>query len=260
MSKLDRVGETILNTFGSTMIIVEYRGARDIDVFFPKYDYIAEGVPYGDFKKGSIRCPYEPRVYGHGFLGEGKRKVHDENGKHTKCYATWHSMLERCYSPKCYKKYHTYINCTVSKEFLNFQNFGDWFDDNYYEIEGEQMTLDKDISVKGNKIYSSDTCVFVPQRINKLFVKRDEYRGELPIGVCYHKQTGKYVARCSVYDYDKNKKKTKHLGYYDTQEQAFEVYKQFKENYIKEVADYYKDKIPSKLYDAMCNYEININD
>lgn len=68
------------------------------------------------------------------------------------------------------------------------------------------------------------------------------------------------MTKCSVYDFEENKQKLIYLGCYNTQEKAFEVYKQFKENYIKEVADYYKDQIPQKLYDAMYKYEVDIND
>ena len=52
----------------------------------------------------------------------------------------------------------------------------------------------------------------------------------------------------------------KYLGLYITIEQAFSAYKNFKENYIKEVADEYKDRIPQKLYDAMYRYEVEIDD
>lgn len=256
---IDRAGEINYNTFGSKMVIVEYRMNRDMDVYFPEYGYIAENVGYGDFKKGNIRCPYEKRVYGHGFLGEGKYKV-SENGKHTKCYVTWNEMLKRCYSPKYHEKRTSYKGCTVSKEWLNFQNFAKWFDDNYYEIEGEKICLDKDILIKSNKIYSSETCIFVPNNINMLFTKRDELRGELPIGVSYNEANGKFKTQCSIYDYKENKNKKIYLGYYDTPQESFNIYKQFKENYIKEVANYYKDKIPSKLYDAMCNYDVYITD
>ena len=49
------------------------------------------------------------------------------------------------------------------------------------------MCLDKDILYKGNKEYAPDKCIFVPERINKLFLKNDADRGDLPIGVTYHK-------------------------------------------------------------------------
>lgn len=36
--KINKKGEKNYNTFGSEMIIAEYRGALDIDVDFPEYD------------------------------------------------------------------------------------------------------------------------------------------------------------------------------------------------------------------------------
>ncbi len=252
--KLDRTGEKNINKFGSEMVIVEYRTNKDIDIYFPEYDWTAESVQYCHFKKGAIKCPYEPTIYGIGYIGEGKHKVYDENGKTTKCYNTWYDMLKRCYDPKYHEKEPTYTDCEASKEFHNFQNFGDWFIDDYYEIEGEIMCLDKDILRKDNKIYSPENCVFVPKRINNLFTKRNSYRGSYPIGVHYHKRNKKFTSYCRY----ENKKK--HLGNFDTPQQAFNSYKQFKEQYIKQVADEYKDKIPEKLYQAMHNYEVEMTD
>ena len=50
------------------------------------------------------------------------------------------------------------------------------------------------------------------------------------------------------------------IGTFNTPEEAFYAYKQFKENYIKEVADEYKDRIPQMLYEAMYRYEVEITD
>lgn len=258
-SKIDRVGEEGINTFGSKMVIMEYRMRRDIDVYFPEYDWIVKNVQYNNFKNGSIVCPYEKRVFGVGYLGEGEYKV-KENGKKTKCYGIWHGILQRCYDSKYHEKRPTYIDCKVCDEWLCYTNFGDWFTDNYYEAEGERTCLDKDILHKGNKIYSPENCVFVPERINTLFVKSDKKRGEYPIGAYYNKEHKKFRAQCSIYDFKENKKKQIYLGYYDTPEKAFEVYKKYKENHIREVADYYKGKVPNKLYDAMYKYEVNIDD
>ena len=169
-SKIDRTGEIGINTFGSKMIIVEYRGAKDIDVYFPEYDWIAKGVQYNNFKNGKIKCPYEKRYYGVGYIGEGKYKVW-ENGKNTKCYKTWHNMLNTCYDEKFHEKYPTYIGCEVDKNWHNFQNFAEWYYNNYYEIEGGKMCLDKDILYKHNKVYPSKTCIFLAQTINSIFVK-----------------------------------------------------------------------------------------
>ena len=254
---IDRIGEKEINNFGSEMVIVGYRKAIDIDVYFPQYDWTAKNKTYRNFKKGEIKCPYERRYYGVGYLGEGKYKV-SENKKLIKCYDTWHDMLRRCYDEKIHKKRPTYIDCEVCEKWHNYQNFAKWYEENYYEVGDERIHLDKDILVKHNKIYSPETCIFVPQTINLLFVKCDSNRGESIIGTTPFK--GKYVVQCNMINPKTGKSKNKCLGYYETQEKGFEVYKYYKEKNIKEVADYYKDKILQKLYNAMYNYEVEITD
>ena len=168
-------------------------------------------------------------------------------------------MLTRCYSEKEHKKHPTYIDCEVRDEWRNFQNFAKWYENNYYTVKGEIMHLDKDILVKHNKIYSPETCIFVPQAINKLFVKSDKSRGSSVIGTSPLKN-GKYRAYCQIFNPETGKSKRSHLGVYNTQEKAFEVYKQFKEKNIKEVADYYKEQIPINLYNALYRYKVEITD
>lgn len=257
MEKIDKTGEKRTNNFGSEMIITEYRKYSDIDIYFPEYDWIIKNQKYGNFKLGNLKCPYERRTFGVGYLGEGKYKT-SENKKHTRVYDTWVNMLNRCYNKEFHKRRPTYTNCEAYNDWLCFQEFGKWDEDNYYKIEGETMCLDKDILVKHNKIYSPDTCIYVPQIINVLFERSNKSRGNLPIGLA--PRGNKYEVSCSIYDFEKRKRKTMHLGYYDTKEKAFQVYKQYKESHIRKVADYYKNKIPQKLYDAMYNYQVSIND
>ena len=78
MKKIDRIGEERLNNFGSKMVVKEYRKYSDIDVYFPEYDWVFKHARYGNFKNGSIKCPYEPRVYRVGYLGEGKYKMFEK--------------------------------------------------------------------------------------------------------------------------------------------------------------------------------------
>ena len=254
---VDRIGEENINNFGSKMIIKEYRKYSDIDVYFPEYNWTFEHARYNDFKNGEIKCPYEPRYYGKGYLGEGKYKI-KENGKLKREFVIWHEMLRRCYDPKYQEKYTTYKGCTVEDYLLNFQNMREWIENNYYEVSGEQMCLDKDILCKGNKIYSRNTCIFVPERINLLFVKRDNGRGKDPIGV-YQLPSGNYRVQCRN-GYGKQIP----LGTYSTKEGAFNAYKEYKEKLIKEVIDSYKGKIPelqyAKLKTAMYNYKVEIDD
>ena len=163
----------------------------------------------------------------------------------------WYSMIQRCYK-ECYDNKPTYLECSVCDEWLCYENFEKWFNENWYEVPDKTMCLDKDILIKGNKIYSPETCCFVPQEINKLFTTHKRFRGETVIGV--NKLNDKFQASCNKY------KQSISLGVYNTQEEAFDAYKNFKEQYIKEVADLYKEYIPQKLYNALYEYEIEITD
>lgn len=253
----NRVGEVRTMSCGEEAEIIEYNGVRDITVKFLKTGELVKSE-YGQFKKGTVKSHFTPTAYGVGIIGLEKTK--EKNGEAIKSYKTWNRMLERYYSKIYQQKRLTYKDCTVCDEWIYYPNFKIWYEENYYEIEGQKTCLDKDILVKGNKIYSPDTCIFVPERINTLFTKRDANRGDLPIGVSWHKKSEKYETRCSIFEMGNNKTKKKYLGLHNTPEEAFNVYKQFKEKYIKQVADYYKEQIPKKLHDAMYSYKVHIDD
>ena len=119
--KDDRVGEVGYNNDGEEMRIIRYGNYDDIDIQFVKDGTVIEHRTYNNFLKGSIRNPMTPSVFGIGFIGIGKFKSRDENGKLTKCYETWIGMLRRCYDPKHQEKYPTYKGCKVCKEWWNFQ-------------------------------------------------------------------------------------------------------------------------------------------
>ena len=250
--KIDRVGEKSYNNFGSLMVISKYNNRNNLDIYFPEYNWTYLNANYDNFKSGRVKCPYEQRVYNIGYIGEGKYSS-IENGKQNKSYKTWSHMLERCYDDVHRYKFASYEDCYVCDDWLNYQNFAEWYDFNYYEINDELMCLDKDILVKGNKIYGPNTCVFVPQTINNLFTKNDKNRGELPIGV--HKYYNKYRVMCSN---GYNQLVT--LGTFDNISDAFNTYKEYKETLIKQIADDYINYIPSNLYEAMYNYTVDIND
>lgn len=96
-----------------------------------------------------------------------------------KFYNTWKNMLKRCYCSKWHQNNPSYINCSISKEWIYLSNFKKWFDENY--VPGYQ--LDKDLLYPGNKVYGPKTSSFVPQCINTLFTFSNSARGEYPLGV-----------------------------------------------------------------------------
>jgi len=250
--RAERMGEINYNTRGRRMIIIEYVNSTNITIKFDN-DYTVK-CTYANFKIGEILNLYDTTLYNVGYLGMGVYKQ-SINNKFTLQFNTWRAMIGRCYDSNSHIN-PTYIDCTVCKDWHNFQVFAKWFDKNYYEIKKGDMRLDKDILHKGNKIYAPNNCVFTPHNINTLFTKRQNYRGDYPIGVTIDKRNGKFVSKCNM----GKTGKVKYLGQYNTPLEAFDSYKQFKEIMIKKIADEYKDRIPKKLYDAMYKYIVEITD
>ena len=46
---IDRTGEERINSFGSKMVIKEYRKWNDIDVYFPEYNWLFKYARYDNF-------------------------------------------------------------------------------------------------------------------------------------------------------------------------------------------------------------------
>lgn len=189
-----------------------------------------------------------------GFIGEGVHRS-KKKGKHTPEYAAWRKMLIRCYDHKYHKTRPSYEGCFVCEDWHRFQVFADWYKENYYQVANERMELDKDILVKGNKIYAPERCVFVPQRINGLLNRHTMGRGEYPIGVRLGEREKRFLARC--HDIDGSLVR---IGRFDTPEEAFSHYKAFKEKVIKSVAEQYRAVIPDSLCKALYNYKVEIDD
>lgn len=245
------LNKTFINRQGCKFRVIEYINTSNIRIIFDDYN-ITKNTSSSVIKNGGPINPMYPNVYGVGYLGIGKYVAID-NGIRMRSYDTWHDMLRRCYDKKISQKHSTYSSCVVCEEWHNYQIFAKWYDENYYEIDNHRMNLDKDILVKGNKVYSPDTCVFVDDRINKLFTKSDKIRGDLPIGV-------RRISPYSFYACSGIKEHGWISKPYYSAEEAFVAYKESKEQVIRQVAEEYKDKIPEKLYFALLNYKVEITD
>lgn len=184
-----------------------------------------------------------------------KHKGSEPNRTRTNAYRVWYSMINRCTDGKAVRdKYKNYLECSVSENFKDFQYFAEWCQSQVgYGVDGYQ--LDKDILIKGNKIYSEDTCAFVPSHINSLILKLERVRGECPIGVVFEQRRNKYMAHMSY-----GNSETRFIGYFNTSEDAFYAYKFEKEKFIKEQVAVCKDAVDPRIYDALMRYEILITD
>ena len=250
--KQNRIGETKCSIHGDLMKIVEYNTNKDIIVEFQDEYKTRVHTRYKFFIDGTVRNPYGKNMYGVAVVGT-------KYSSHTKEYEVWNNILVRCFDEKYKEKYPTYKNVTCCEEWLLFENFYEWLhsQENFDKwINGKRWDVDKDILVKGNKVYSPNNCCLVPNNVNKLFSKNDSRRGSLPIGVCV--KNGLFYVSCS----NPFTRKTEFLGYSNTPEQGFLMYKKKKELYIKQVAEfeYNNGNITKQCYDAMMKYEVEITD
>ena len=180
------------------------------------------------------------------------------NGVLTKEYDLWYNMLRRCYSDTLKKKYPTYDGCKVSDNFMRYEYFYEWCNKQIgfnNEGNGNPFHLDKDLLIKGNKVYSESACVFIPYEINSLLTKSTASRGKHLIGVSWNKKDNAFVARVG-----KNKGKQEYLGSFKTEIEAFNAYKTAKESFIKEQANKWKSQIDLRAYNALMSYEVMIDD
>ena len=166
------------------------------------------------------------------------------NGKHTIQYNSWKAMHQRCNDSNLHLKHPSYKDCYICDEWLDFQNFAKWFDENY--IEGYQ--LDKDLLTTGNKVYSPATCCFIPQEINLSIIKPYVSR-DLPLGVYKHHY--KFVTHI------KENKVSKYIGIFNSIEEASDCYVKEKQKQLKELAQKYKDTITLETYNSLLNYIVN---
>ena len=251
ISYKDCVGKVCKSLNSGDFKIVKYNNDKEVEVQFLKtgYEMVAR---LGNIRKGKVKDPYSHSVYGVGILG-AKYPVSEGSVK-TKEYMLWCNMLQRCYSDAYKKERPTYIGCGVSDKFKSYEYFYEWCD-KQIGFGNQDWHLDKDLLVKGNKVYSETTCVFLPQEINTLLIKRETLRGTHLIGVSWSKTNKAFMAQVS-----KNKGKSEHLGFFNTELEAFNAYKQAKESFIKEQAEKYKSQIDPRAYNALMNYQVEITD
>ena len=251
ISYKDCVGVVCKSKSSGDFKILKYNDKTNVEVQFLKTGYETV-VELGDIRKGYVKDLYSSSVHGVGVLG-AKYPI-KVNGVITKEYMLWKSMLKRCYSDTYQKRYPTYIDCKCSENFKSYEYFYEWCQKQIgFGVEG--FELDKDLLIKGNKVYSEDSCVFLPQEINSLLVKSNASRGEHLIGVCWDKNGKAFKAQVN-----KGKGKREHLGLFKTEIEAFNAYKRAKEAFVKEQANKWKDKIDERAYEALMNYEVNVND
>lgn len=173
-----------------------------------------------DFKDGNgfwVKC-FSPKPY----------VVHT-----TRSQVLWNNVVARCKVGGCYQRSSpTYIECING--FKDFQEFAGWCQYQYgymnKEKNGRYWQLDKDLKVFGNRVYSKENCILVPQRVNMLLVSSKTARGDFPLGVCWHLGNQKFITKCH-----KGGGIRHHLGYFDDPVEAHQAWQKYKVELIRKV-------------------------
>ena len=255
-STLRNIAETVGKVFNSNsygkFTVTSYEHSTRVHILFEA----TGGVNIAricSIRDGSVVDPLAKTNYGVGYIGYGYDSKCKEDRK---LFKTWGGVIQRCYDPLWKDRHKSYEQANCSEYFLCASDFVAWCKSQigYNSVDdfGKTFALDKDILIKGNTRYSPDTCVFVPREINNLILSNRKVRGDLPIGVT--KDGGRFRARFSV-----NNEEV-WLGVFNTPEEAFCVYKQAKEQYIKEVANKWKGRVDPRVYEALMNYQVEITD
>lgn len=240
-----RLGETHKTNRGCFFTIVEYIDANNCIIQFED-GTILKNIRYRTIKSGGIKNYNYPDNYGVGFIGYGKYS----HKTHKIAYNIWRSVIQRCYSKRHQEKFPSYVGCSVTTNWHNFQNFAEWYEDNY-KSHMEGWHLDKDFLIRGNRVYSPETCCILPLEINCLQLFPIS-KGKLATGVSQFNNM--FVARIDRYG------KKYHLGYFKTHLESAKAYTVAKEIYIKEIAEFWKDKIDNRIYHILINYKAEINE
>lgn len=238
-----KVGEIYPTKIGGDVEVLEYINCDKVLVrFLDGTDYERYAIA-GHIRRGIVYNPYRPCYSGVGYIGE------TENPKNSPFYSSWVHMLDRCNkNPDENKNYRFYRDVEVKKDWYNFTNFKMWSEKQRY-IKG--WHLDKDLISNGKKLYSPETCVYLPQEINKMIMGSEMSRSKSdPIGMYEAKQSGKFIVRVGK----------KYIGSFPNKEDAFRAYKENKESAFKEIAEKYKGLISDEAYYALYCRQVMLND
>lgn len=243
-----KVGDRFKSNRGGWCVVVKYTTAQKIEVKFED-DQSAVIITNSEcLLTGQFKNPCAPLIFGVGYFGQGPYKAKNGSSKThspTKSYVSWVNMLSRCYDPN-YINREIYDEVSVSKDWLNYQNYARWYEDEsrFNTDQKLRYALDKEILAQhdGSYTYSENTCCLVPVKINNLM--KSNTTGQFLQGVAPSKD--KFRVHGSWGDGEAR---------YNTEVEAHEKYLEFKTKAIREAADFYRNDISPLVFNALKNID-----
>lgn len=241
MKKKIEAGDVFNINSGGSVTVLNYDNYSSVTVKHNDYYGHVAKVQAGHLRRGNIKNPFHPNVYGVGFIGFGDN-VATVNRLGTSAYIAWKGMIQRCYDELFHVKNKSYEGCVVHPHWHNFQNFSDWYKNQYKESGWE---VDKDILKASNKTYNDIDCCVVPKEINSFIHSLGDQEDGDHVGVSRHKESRGYQSRVRLGG------ALIHLGTFDSYEKAVSAYLSAKENHIEMLSIKYHGRVHSKVFDAL---------
>ena len=241
--KVELIGKEFETSKSGKCFVIDYKDSGNVLVMFYEPLYVTK-CTYSSLIKGFVENPFFPSVYGRGYIGIGKFSCKD-----VEVQRIWRNLMSRAYCDEYHKTHHTYRDVEVCKEWLCFQNFAEWCVKqkgfNSKGLNGRSFSLDKDILSKGGNIYSPETCCFVPNEVNICIISKAGKTSNV-------RQAGAgWTARISKHG------KEVYLGSFNSKEEAFQIYKEAKESYVREIAEKWKEEIDEKVYANLKSWKLS---
>jgi hypothetical protein len=175
-------------------------------------------------------------------------------------HKTWQNMINRCHNPTYNDKYKSYSDCSVIEGWYDFRNFREWCEHTHPYNTEVKFELDKDMRLQGNRVYSPETCMWIPKKLNQYI---NEVKGASSVtgvkGVSPAMRSGEgvtdgvYEVRCAD-----GKGGRVFLGHVNSIEEGSLIYKNYKEGRLKFLAEEYlvSGVIPKATYEIIVKYKI----
>lgn len=188
-----------------------------------------------------LKNPYHRSVFSIGYFGEGNYS----RAKHKEAYKLWYHMLTRAYDEKYHSKQPTYTDVEVCDEWLNFQNFAEWL----YNVSNYQdnWAMDKDLLSQDSKVYSPNTCVFIPKELNNFMTNIRSTNTSGKVGVHWNKQKCMYTSSICLVETTK----LHYLGKFETVEEASEAYQTARAEQVQIWKGRMENILPQHAIDAI---------
>ena len=141
-------------------------------------------------------------------------------------------------------RYYGAFMCNIWED--NKELYYEWLDENFYEVNGEQMDVDKDILQYGNKQYHPDLCLIVPHSINAFYETLEVGKTNIKQNPVTRKYSvkindgGKWISSTGI----------------DTYNRALDIYCDIKQGILITKAKALKDYVPEKVFMALMNTDI----